>query len=213
MKMCKALGAVALIGLVGCGSGVGTQSSSSGSPAVDYSKVGLTATGASLVCPSSGQNAWATYGGTNGGGFVTVVNNIIANVGSELTAHGTTNLGTSFGTAGSGTLPSNQDNGATFAGKLTAFLAFTYGGPLFLNYKVGTSNATGNPDILITFPGPQGMRAAHVGFNITAAQYTYFVTNAVVPALTSAGIPNGDISTCFAPPLLDQTFIASMVGQ
>jgi hypothetical protein len=201
--------------IIGCGSGVRSQSADGtgggSSTATDLSLVGKTAAGASLVCASttSGtpKNAYQTYGLP---AFAAVTNTIISNVGAELGANGTTNLGTSFGTSGSGTLVANQSNLTTFTGNLQAFLVYQYGGPSFINRNVA---ASGDPAVPITFRGPQSMLAAHTGFNITSAQYTFFVTQMVVPALTSNGVPSGDVSSCFAPPLLDPTFISSIVGQ
>ena len=95
---------------------------------------------------------------------------------------------------------------------MTAFLTFIYGGPKYIDYTVGT-DASSNP-ILVTFDGPQSMQVAHTGFAITASQYSYFVNQMVVPALaTDLSVPVADIGACFAPPLLDQTFIDSIVGQ
>ncbi|MEI2746758.1 MAG: hypothetical protein V9G22_15730 [Ottowia sp.] len=153
--------------------------------------------GATLKCDSSGKNAFETYGAA---GFVAVNKAIFANVGAEITANGTTNLGDSFG---------KVTDAATFEGNLAAFLVFAYGGPTSIVY---TDNKTYN--------GPQDMVAAHSGLAITADQYTYFVTNVVVPALTSSGVKHGaggaadpdDVSSCFAPVVLDKDFIASVVG-
>lgn len=62
---------------------------------------------------------------------------------------------------------------------LGAYLIQAFGGP---------SNYTG-----------RDMTAAHAGLNITEAQYDYFITNAVVPALQEAGVTQADISGSFAP--------------
>jgi hypothetical protein len=107
-------------------------------------------------------------------------------------------------------LPSNVAALSAVEGKLAAFLVWVYGGPNSITYTDGKMY-TGNG---------QDMVAAHTGLGITDAQYTYFVTNIVVPALTSSGVKHGaggaadpdDVGSCFAPPLLDATFQASIVG-
>ncbi len=146
--------------------------------------------GASLKCASSGKNAFATYGAD---AFVAVNKAIFAEVTAELTANGQTNLGDSF---------SRVTDFATFEGRLAAFLVFAYGGPTSITYTDGK-----------TYEGVQDMRAAHAGMNITSAQYDYFVANIIVPALTKSGVPMGDVSSCFAPLVVDASVKASMVGQ
>jgi hypothetical protein len=156
--------------------------------------------GASLKCASSGKNAWATYGSA---AFVAVNERIFTNVGTEMTNKGTANLGDSFTRVGtSNPHPATDDNTATFKGNLAAFLVFAFGGPTQITYTDG-----------VTYQGPQGMQESHQGLNITGAQYDYFVNSIIVPALTTNGVPSGDISTCFAPPLVNPTFKASIVGQ
>ena len=157
-----------------------------------------TGRGASLAC-AGGQNAFATYG-TNA--FVAVNEQIFTNVNGELTANGTANLGTAFTKIGSGNPPSTADGLAAFKGNLAAFLVYTYGGPSIITY---TDN--------VTYYGPQDMSQSHAGLGIASSQYDYFVSSVVVPALTAKGVSSGDISACFAPPLLDAGFKASIVGQ
>ncbi len=190
------------VALVGSGCGASTTDTDAGVDA--GAPLGP---GASLKCDSSGKNAWDTYGVN---AFVAVNEAIFANVGAESTAHGTTNLGNSFSKIGSGTPASTADSAATFKGKLAAFLVYAYGGPASITY---TDH--------VTYTGPQNMTGAHVGLNITSAQYDYFVSNIVVPALTSNGVPAGaggasapnDVSSCFAPILVDAAFKASIVGK
>jgi hypothetical protein len=149
-----------------------------------------TAPGAALKCASSGKNAWETYGAT---AFVAVNKAIFAEVGTELNARGDANLGNSF--AGVKDFPK-------FEGRLAAFLVFAYGGPTSITYTDG-----------VKYDGIQDMEEAHAGLGITAAQYDYFVANIIVPALTKSGVPMGDISSCFAPIVVDAKFKASIVGQ
>jgi len=158
-----------------------------------------TGPGASLKCASSGKNAFDTYGVS---AFVAVNKAIFANVGSEIGAHGTANLGDSFNKVGTGHPPSTADNGAAFEGNLAAFLVFAYGGPDHITYTDG-----------VMYDGPQDMKEAHVGLGITSTQFDYFVANIIVPALTSSGVPAGDVSSCFAPVITDAAFKASIVGQ
>lgn len=166
--------------------------SSSSTPAA------ATGPGVAFKCASSGKDAFDTYGAT---AFVAVNESIFTNVGAEIAANSTTNLGTSFTEIGSGTPPSTTDDAATFKGKLAAFLVFAYGGPTSITYTDGK-----------TYAGEQNMVTAHTGLAITADQYNYFVTNIVVPALTSNGVPTGDVSSCFAPVVTDAAFMASIVG-
>lgn len=166
-----------------------------------------TGPGASLKCDSSGKNAFATYGAD---AFVAVNKKIFANVGAEITAHSTANLGDSFTKVGTGSPASTADNGGVFEGKLAAFLVFAYGGPDHITYTDGKM-----------YTGPQDMVAAHTGLGITGAQYDYFVANIIVPALTSSGVKHGaggaadpnDVASCFAPIVTDATFKASIVGK
>lgn len=149
-----------------------------------------TGPGAALKCTSSGKNAFATYGAE---AFVAVNKAIFAEVNAELNSKGDSNLGNSF--AGVRDFP-------TFEGRLAAFLVFVYGGPTKITYTDGK-----------TYDGVQDMQMAHAGLGITSAQYDYFVANIIVPALTKSGVPMGDISSCFAPIVLDPGVKASIVGQ
>jgi hypothetical protein len=166
----------------------------------------MTGPGAGLKCDSSGKNAFDTYGTT---AFVAVNEAIFMNVGTELGAHGPANVGGSFSMIGTGQTASTMDDGATFKGKLAAFLVYVYGGPSMITYTDGKM-----------YSGLQEMTPAHAGLGITSAQYDYFVSNVVVPALVSSGVKHGaggsadpnDVMSCFAPPLLDAAFKASVVG-
>jgi hypothetical protein len=80
-----------------------------------------------------------------------------------------------------------------FRANLANFLVFVYGGPN--NYD-----------------GPS-MEAAHNGLNITSEQYDFFVTDVIVPALADSGVPEEDITDCFAPPVLDENFKNSIVNR
>jgi hypothetical protein len=157
------------------------------------------APGAALKCTSSGKNAFDTYGAS---GFVAVNKAIFANVMSEVTANGTSNLGDSFTKIGTGNPPSTADDVPTFEGNLAAFLVFAYGGPDHITYTDGK-----------TYQGMQDMVEAHTGLGITSAQYDYFIASIVVPALTSSGVSADDVSSCFAPVVTAGSFKASIVGQ
>jgi hypothetical protein len=155
--------------------------------------------GAALKCASSGKNAFDTYGAT---AFVTVNEAIFSNVGGEITANGTTNLGDSLTKIGSGMPASTADDAATFKGNLAAFLVYAYGGPTSITYTDGK-----------TYMGPQEMASSHAGLGITSDQYDYFISNVVVPALTGSGVTTDDVSSCFAPIVTDAAFKASIVGK
>ena len=79
---------------------------------------------------------------------------------------------------------------------------YAYGGPTSITYTDG-----------LTYQGPQSMTESHAGLGITSDQYDYFVSNIVVPALTTNGVPTGDVTSCFAPVLTNAAFKASIVGQ
>ena len=149
-----------------------------------------TAPGAALKCTSSGKNAFATYGAA---AFVAVNKAIFAEVNAELTANATSNLGNSFSTV---------NDFPRFEGRLAAFLVYVYGGPSKITYTDGKE-----------YDGMQDMEQAHAGLGITSAQYDYFVASIIVPALTKSGVPMGDVSSCFAPIVLDASVKASIVGQ
>jgi len=154
---------------------------------------------ASLICMSSGKNAFDTYGTT---AFVAVNKAIFANVGAEVTAHMSTNVGDSFTKIGTGQPAATSDNAAQFEGALGAFLVYVYGGPDSITYTDGQ-----------VYSGMQDMATAHTGLGITSAQYDYFVTSIVVPALTTSGVPMDDVSSCFAPPITSAAFKATIVGK
>jgi hypothetical protein len=201
------VGAAAL-GLVGCSSdetsSSATVDSGSGDAGGGDSASSGTGPGATLKCDSSGKNAWETYGVS---AFVAVNEAIFANVIAEGSASGTTNVGDSFTKIGPA---STADDLPTFKGNLAAFLVYAYGGPGEITY---TDNKK--------YTGPQDMVESHKGLGITGAQYDYFVSNIVVPALTKNGVKAGkggaadpnDVSSCFAPILVDAAFKASIVGQ
>lgn len=192
--MSRTLSSFLVLGLVGttalfasaCGSDSSTDSAPTKGP------------GAALKCASSGKNAFDTFGAT---AFVAVNEAIFAQVGTEVGANGTTNLGDSFTKIGTGMPASTADDAPAFKGKLAAFLVYAYGGPSSITYTDGK-----------TYQGPQDMVSAHVGLGITSAQYDYFIANVVVPALTSSGVSGADVSSCFAPIVTDATFKASIVG-
>ena len=154
---------------------------------------------AKIKCKSSGKNAWDTYGAA---AFVAVNESIFTNVGNEIMANGTKNLGDSFTKIGSGMPPSTADGAAAFKGNLAAFLVYAYGGPAAIKYTDGN-----------TYVGPQDMKEAHKGLNITGSQYDYFVANVIVPALTGNGVPMDDVASCFAPVVVDPAFKSQIVGQ
>jgi hypothetical protein len=192
----------------GCGSTTSASpadlaSSSSLPDLAPYSPTG-TGPAAKLKCDSSGKNAFDTYGTT---AFVAVNEAIVSNVFAEVGKNGNTNVGDSFTKIGTGKPPAATDDAATFKGKLAAFLVYVYGGPTSIAYTDGK-----------TYQGPQDMVKAHSGFGITSAQYDYFIANIVVPALTKSGVAHGtggagspdDVGSCFAPPLVDPAFKATI---
>jgi hypothetical protein len=154
--------------------------------------------GAAYKCTSSGKDAWDTYGAT---AFVAVNESIFTNVGTVSADSGTTELGDSFTKIGSGDPPSTSDPLATFKGKLAAFLVYAYGGPTSIMYTDG-----------VTYSGLQDMTVAHTGLAITMDQYNAFLTDVIIPALTSNGVPMGDVTSCFAPVVSDPAFVATIVG-
>ena len=83
------------------------------------------------------------------------------------------------------------DKVTAFEDSLDKFLVMVYGGPN--NYK------------------GKDMTAAHTGLNITSDDYDYFV-GLIVKVLTADGVAAGDITGCFAPPVVDAAFKASIVG-
>ena len=134
--------------------------------------------GADLKCDSSGKDAFETYGAA---AFVAVNQSIFANTQAEITANGSKNVGDSFTLVGTGSPASTTDDLATFEGKLAAFLVWVYGGPNSITYTDNKTYVGNNEDMV----------AAHTGLGITNAQYTYFVTNIAVPALTANGVKHG----------------------
>lgn len=80
-----------------------------------------------------------------------------------------------------------------FKDSLTAFISDAYG------------CSTG------LYTGPS-MEAAHAGLDITQQEYDDFIV-LIAGVLADAGVPADDISQCFAPPLVDPTFVSTIVGQ
>ena len=181
------LSSLALVGAVACSDSGDTYTPTGTGPA------------AKLRCTSSGKNAFDTFGAA---AFVAVNESIFTNVNGEITAHDETNLGSSFKHIGMPPPAALADDAATFKGTLAAFLVFVYGGPDDIMYTDGKMYNGSEENMVV----------AHTGLAITASQYTYFVTNIVVPALTSNGVTSDDVSSCFAPPLMDSMFMASIVG-
>lgn len=104
----------------------------------------------------------------------------------------TSELGSSFQTKLVAATPERQSE---FGAHLLQFLEAAYGN-------------TAAP-----YTGP-GMVPAHAGLDITRAQYDYFLTDVVVPALKSVITdPNNqaDIGNCFAPVLMDPNVIKTVV--
>ncbi len=152
--------------------------------------------GADLQCASMPMNAYGTYGGS---AFLAINAEIFTQVTAELAHNGSANLGDSFSDVGS----AGHDSLATFKGQLASYLVWTYGGPTSIVFTDG-----------LTYNGAdQNITAEHVGLEITSDQYDYFVSNIVVPALTTEHVGSADITACFAPPLLDASFKASIVGK
>lgn len=61
------------------------------------------------------------------------------------------------------------------------------------------------------YTGPT-MEAAHAGMGITQEQYDAFIT-LIAGVLADDGVTADDITYCFAPPLVDTAFSATIVGQ
>jgi hypothetical protein len=180
-------GSTGTAGSAGSGSGSAGAAGAAGGGAVGP--------GAALKCNSSGKNAFETYGSAFGG----VRDTIIA---AEQTSkedgkaefNGTQfDVGLSFNVVGTPGRP----NLPTLSKNLGDFLVFVYGGPN--NYQ------------------GRSMVVAHTGLQITDAQYTNFlslITSILTSPVSEGGfaVPLDDVSSCFAPPLLDPGFKATIVG-
>ena len=60
------------------------------------------------------------------------------------------------------------------------------------------------------YTGPS-MVESHTGLAITQAEYDAFI-GLIAGVLADAGVPSTDIEQCFAPPLVDPAFAATIVG-
>lgn len=60
------------------------------------------------------------------------------------------------------------------------------------------------------YTGPS-MEAAHTGLGITQEEYDAFIT-LTAGVLSDAGVPADDITYCFAPPLVDPAFVATIIN-
>ena len=63
---------------------------------------------------------------------------------------------------------------------------------------------------MAAYTGPS-MEAAHAGLGITQLEYDAFIA-LIVDVLTDNGVPQQDISDCFAPPLVDPSFANTIIG-
>ena len=120
-----------------------------------------------------------------GAGFVAVRDSIV----TKALAAPTASIGTSFQTLAQ----SSSTKVETFKKNLADFLIKVYSGGTTDNYT-GTS-----------------MQVAHANLKITGAQYDYFITSVVVPALTDNGVTDEEDLAAFAAPVTDPAFKASIV--
>lgn len=97
-------------------------------------------------------------------------------------------LGSSFQTKIAQATPERQKE---FIGHLLSFLEAAYG---------STTPYTG-PDMV----------SSHKNLAITRAQYSYFISDVVVPALKNSGVDPNDINNCFAPVVTDTAFVKTVV--
>lgn len=170
---------------VACGSDKAADASPTAtdkSACVPITDAKLVAAGFSTAAPAAcSPTMYAKYGDA---GF-TVVNGKIA--GLALGAP-TDKLGDTFQTK---IANANDTRKAEFGAHLLSFL----------------ENAYGNPNAYV---GP-GMVESHAHLAITVAQYQYFISDVVVPALTASGVSNDDITNCFAPTVMNKDFVKTVV--
>ncbi len=83
----------------------------------------------------------------------------------------------------------------SFTNNLAAFLVTAFG-------------TVGDPNY-VAYTGPT-MPTAHADLNITEAQYNYFLTEVILPAL--AGADASDITNCFAPVVTDPNFKVQIIA-
>lgn len=62
-----------------------------------------------------------------------------------------------------------------------------------------------------SYTGPT-MEAAHAGLGITQAEYDAFI-GLIAGVLADNGVPEADITGCFAPPLVDPAFAGTIIGK
>lgn len=127
------------------------------------------------------QNMFAKY---TDAGFQKVNGLILSNV----QAADTNQLGTSFVTH---IFDANSTRQTEFGEHLLQFL------------ETGFGSKT-------AYTGP-AMLPAHAPLKISIAQYNYFIQEAVVPALTTAGVTSSDISACFAPVVTNLDFVKTVI--
>lgn len=116
-------------------------------------------------------------------GFTAVNKNILTNI-TTVSAMNPSPIGDSF----KGLAPVQVE---AVEASLLDFLILAYGGPN--NYK------------------GRSMKDSHAALKITQAEYDAFIGMVVVPALSKAGVPEADITNCFAPPVTDAAFVADIV--
>lgn len=110
------------------------------------------------------------------------------NIGKLALAAPTDKLGDSFQTK---IADANATRKAEFGAHLLSFLESAFGNP----------NAYVGPDMV----------SSHAHLDITVAQYQYFISDVVVPALKTSGVDPNDITNCFAPAVLNKSFVKTVV--
>jgi hypothetical protein len=109
-------------------------------------------------------------------------------IGKLALAAPTDKLGVTFQTKIAQATPERQQQ---FVGHLLSFLKAAYGSKT-------------------PYDGPT-MVDSHKDLAITRAQYGYFISDVVVPALKTSGVSESDIMNCFAPAVLDTDFVKTVV--
>lgn len=100
----------------------------------------------------------------------------------------TDKLGVTFQTKIAQATPERQKE---FIGHLLSFLEAAYGSTT-------------------PYTGPT-MVDSHKDLAITRAQYEYFISDVVVPALKTSGVSESDITNCFAPAVTSTDFVKTVV--
>lgn len=198
--------ATMLFGTLACGSddanddGGDTAADSTGQPAT--------------TAPAEGSGGTTASAETSGGPASTGVAESSGGVDSTGAPACMTDVCTTYGAAVPAVAGQIVDQAAADPQFMAFFAPLVAEGPqAVMDFKTSLANFITDAYGCTTgaYTGPT-MEMAHMGMGITQEQYDAFI-GLIAGVLTTNGVPEADVNDCFAPPLVDPAFVATIVGQ